>query len=256
MGSLLKTGRIEAIVHGLWDKMVRPALTCNHHPQCTRSFNTPTRTHLEQRDTGVLAVCAGGDSVPRPAGGHRGLCARLRGPAERGDPGRRGGGAAPAAGLAPTWCVALNVEVRNHSDANGPLFAGSTPIEPIAKELRRLEDEAAEVRTFLSMPQQRPLREQLDEAGQLIDGTQRFQLSVIASALTCCVTCSTLPVLSHRVFDISTALGRAGMRLELLEVNTHQLDTRLALAESLRERVDRLHRLCDCSGRLRWSALG
>lgn len=58
----------------------------------------------------------------------------------------------------------------------------------------------------------------------------------------------TIPVLSHRVSDIGTALGRAGMRLESLEVNTHQLDTRITLAESLKERVDRLHRLCDCSG--------
>lgn len=99
------------------------------------------------------------------------------------------------------------------------------------------------MRAFLSLSQQsRPLREQLGEAGQLIDGSSFHCLLWYELSLTLLHI-----VLSHRVSEIGTALGRAGLRLESLEVNTHQLDMRIALAEHIKEKVDKLHRVCDFS---------
>lgn len=70
---------------------------------------------------------------------------------------------------------------------------GSTSIEPITREFQRLEDELGEIRAFFKDTGRRPLKEQLAEAGELID------------------------VLSRRVSDVGMALGRAGLRLEVLE---------------------------------------
>jgi hypothetical protein len=47
---------------------------------------------------------------------------------------------------------------------------GSTSIEPVAAEFQRVDRLLSEMRAFLQLPQTRPLAEQLNEAGQLIEG--------------------------------------------------------------------------------------
>lgn len=55
-----------------------------------------------------------------------------------------------------------------------PLFlylqSGSTAIESITEEFVRQQGDIAELQAFLQLPQHKPLRAQLDEAGELMDG--------------------------------------------------------------------------------------
>jgi hypothetical protein len=48
--------------------------------------------------------------------------------------------------------------------------SGSLAIECITEEFVRQQSDIAEVQSFLSLPQHRPLKEQLHEAGELISG--------------------------------------------------------------------------------------
>jgi hypothetical protein len=48
---------------------------------------------------------------------------------------------------------------------------GTISIEPITEEFVRQQGEITEIKEFLSLPQLQPLRVQLDEAGELMNGT-------------------------------------------------------------------------------------
>ena len=50
------------------------------------------------------------------------------------------------------------------------LHLGSTAIESITEEFVRQQGDISELQAFLQLPQHKPLRAQLDEAGELMDG--------------------------------------------------------------------------------------
>lgn len=50
------------------------------------------------------------------------------------------------------------------------MITGSIPIDSITEEFIRQQSDIGEIQNFLSLPQHKPLREQLNEAGELMSG--------------------------------------------------------------------------------------
>lgn len=72
------------------------------------------------------------------------------------------------AGAAQVETLGLVVEEqRQRIDA---ILTGSTAIESITEEFIRQQSDISELQAFLQLPQHKPLRAQLDEAGELMDG--------------------------------------------------------------------------------------
>ena len=63
------------------------------------------------------------------------------------------------------------------------MCVGSIPIESIMEEFIRQQSDIGEIQNFLSLPQHKPLREQLNEAGELMSGEtviiELFSLSLV-----------------------------------------------------------------------------
>jgi hypothetical protein len=138
---------------------------------------------------------------------------------------------------------------------------GTISIEPITEEFVRQQGEITEIKEFLSLPQLQPLRVQLDEAGELMNGTSRapalydeidytfivlvcvqklkvtiyniskivVKMNRITIYLMLLCHVPRVTVLSQRVSELGTAFGRAGLKIEAVELITRQLGTRTIL---------------------------
>lgn len=101
-----------------------------------------------------------------------------------------------------------------------PLRLGSTTIEPIVKDLRKLESSLGHVKKYLQLPQQKPLGEQLQEAGSLIDGSYVIYTAIISP---CRILFYSGPAVSYRVADLSSASERSELKIGTVEAQLHQL---------------------------------
>ncbi len=55
-------------------------------------------------------------------------------------------------------------------------MVGSLAIDSITEEFVRQQSDIAELQAYLQLPQHKPLKAQLDEAGELMDGAEIFYL--------------------------------------------------------------------------------
>lgn len=107
------------------------------------------------------------------------------------------------AGAAQVETLGLVVEEqRQRIDA---ILTGSTAIESITEEFIRQQSDISELQAFLQLPQHKPLRAQLDEAGELMDGET-------VCVLACC--CPYLPYFCFflNFFGASAESSRGGAR--------------------------------------------
>ena len=115
----------------------------------------------------------------------------------------------------------------------------------------RQQGDISELQAFLQLPQHKPLRAQLDEAGELMDGKSEIIckmfvvcLDVLLKAFAAfsntwmqrdvyllyvyfhivyCYFFIIFPVLSHRIAELGALVGHTGQRIDSVEMNNKQL---------------------------------